>query len=46
MEVSNFLLEKEDKPEKGGGGVNVEMGGCYFFYYFTVQSQLLCVSEQ
>ena len=41
----NFLLERGDKPEKGGGGVDVEMGGLSLFYYFTVQSQLLCVWE-
>ena len=32
---------------KGGqtykGGVDVEMGGCHFFSYFTIQSYLLCV---
>ena len=28
----NFLLERGDKPVKGGGGgVDVEMGGCHFF---------------
>ena len=30
----NFLLEREDKPQKGG---------LPLFYYFTVQSHLLCV---
>ena len=32
-EVRKFLLEREDKPEKGegGGGVDVEMGSCHFF---------------
>ena len=34
--VRKFLLEREDKPEKWGG-VDVEIGGCHFFYYFTVQ---------
>ena len=30
--LQNFLLEQGDKPEKwGGGGVNIEMGGCHFF---------------
>ena len=28
--VQNFLLERGDKPEKGGGG-DAEMGGCHFF---------------
>ena len=28
--VRKFLLEREDKPEKGGG-VDVEIGGCHFF---------------
>ena len=37
----NFLLERGDKPEKEG--VNVEKGGCHFFYQFKVQSHLLCV---
>ena len=41
--VQNFLLEREDKPEKG---VDVEMGGCHFFYYFTVQSHLHCMWEK
>ena len=43
--VRNFLLERGDKPVKvGGGGVDVEMGvGLPLFYYFTVQSYLLCV---
>ena len=34
--VQNVLLERDDKPEKGGGGVPL-------FYYFKVQSHLLCV---
>ena len=39
-----FLLEREDKPEKG---VDVEMGrggrgGCHCFYYFTVQFSHIC----
>ena len=25
--VQTFLLERGDKPEKGGGGIDVEMGG-------------------
>ena len=37
--VLNFLLERGDKPD-------VEMGGCHFFYYFTVQSHLLCMWEK
>ena len=39
------MLERGDKPEKGGGGVDVEMegGGLALFYYFTVQSHLLCM---
>ena len=28
--VTKILLERGDNPEKGGG-VDVEMGGCYFF---------------
>ena len=37
-----FLARKGDKPEKGV--VDVEMGGGLpLFYYFTVQSHLLCV---
>ena len=30
-----FLRERRDKLEKGG--IYVKMGGCHFFYYFTVQ---------
>ena len=37
-----FFARKGDKPEKEGG-VDVEMGGLSLFYYFTVQSQLLCL---
>ena len=33
----NFLLERGDKLEK--------VGSCHFFYYFTVQSHLLCVGK-
>ena len=40
--VRNFLLERGDKPVMGGG-VDVEMWGLQLFYYFTVQSCLLCV---
>ena len=40
--VQSFLLERRDKPEKGGGVV-VEMGVATFFYYFIVQSHLLCL---
>ena len=34
LEVRNFLLERRDKPEKGGGGggVDVQLGGCQIFY--------------
>ena len=32
--VWNFLLERRDKPERG---VVVEIRGCHYFYYFTVQ---------
>ena len=42
MGRQNFLLEREDKPEKG---VDVEMGtggGCHCFYYFTVQFSHIC----
>ena len=42
--VRNFLLEREGKPEKGG--VDVEMRGCHFFSYFTVQSHLLYMLEK
>ena len=28
--VPKILLERGDNPEKGGG-IDVEMGGCYFF---------------
>ena len=41
--AQNFLLERGDKPVKGGGGVDVEIGGVATFLYFTVQSYLLCV---
>ena len=34
--------ERRDNPEKVGG-VDVEIGGCHFCYYFTVQLHLLCV---
>ena len=37
-----FCLKGEDKPVKGEG-VDVEMGLLPLFYYFTVQSYLLCV---
>ena len=37
--IRNFLLEKGDKPVKGGKGE----GGLPLFYYFTVQSYLLFV---
>ena len=44
--VQKFLLERRNRPEKGGG-VDVEMGngggGVTLFYYFAVQSHLLCV---
>ena len=47
IDFPHFLLEREDKPErKGGGGVDVEMGGCHFFYYVAVQLHLLCVWEK
>ena len=29
--------------KKGGG--DIEMGGCHFFWYFTVQLHLLCVGR-
>ena len=43
--VRNFFLESGDKPEKGGGGVDVEMGGLLLslLLYSSVQSHLLCV---
>ena len=34
---------RRDEPEKG---VDVEMGGCHFFYYFTIQSHLFCLWEK
>ena len=37
--IRNFLLEKGDKPVKGGKGER----GLPLFYYFTVQSYLLFV---
>ena len=37
--VQKILLEREVNPEKG---VDIEMGGCHFFY-FKVQLHLLCV---
>ena len=42
MRGLKFFARKGDKPEKEGG-VDVEMGGLSLFYYFTVQSQLLCL---
>ena len=41
--VQNVLLERGDKPEKGAGGLDIEMGGaCHFF--ITLQfSQVYCV---
>ena len=41
--VPKILLERGDNPENWGGGADIEMGGCHFFYYFTVQLHLLCV---
>ena len=39
-----MLLKRRDNPEKvEKGGVDIKMGGCHFFYYFTVQLHLLCV---
>ena len=38
----NFLLERGDKTEKGGGGVDVEMEGCHVF--ITLQfNHIYCV---
>ena len=46
MRVQNFLLERGDTTnEKGGGEVDVEMRRLPVFYYFTVQSHLLCVGK-
>ena len=43
MGVRNFFLERGDKLEKSVG-VDVEMGGCHFLYYFTVQfNRIYCV---
>ena len=41
-EVRNFLLEREDQPEMGGGGVDVEMRGLQLFLllYSSVQSHV------
>ena len=36
------MLERGNKPEKG---VDEEIGGLPLFYYFTVQSYLLCVEK-
>ena len=44
--VQHFLLERMDKPEKKRGGIDIEMGVATFFYYFKVQSHLLCVWEK
>ena len=30
-----MLLERVNKPERGGGGVDVEMGGCHFTLQFN-----------
>ena len=38
--VQNILLERGNKPERG---VDVEIGGCHFFYYFTVQFNLIYI---
>ena len=41
------MLDSGDKSDKGrGAGVDVEMGWWSLFYYFTVQSYLLCVWEK
>ena len=42
---TKFFARKggEDKPEKGGGGGWCRNGGLTLFYYFTVQSHLLCI---
>ena len=47
-EVQNVLLERRNKPVKRGGGGGRSWcrnggGGLSLFYYFTVQSYLLCV---
>ena len=39
--VRNVLLQRGDKPVKEGGSCRNE--GLLLFYYFTVQSYLLCV---
>ena len=49
--VQNFFLESGNKPEKGGrggrGGVDVEMGSCYFLLYFAVQfNHIYCVLRE
>ena len=36
--VPNILIERVNKPEKGGGGVNVEMGELALCHYFTYSS--------
>ena len=38
--IQNFLLERGNKK-----GVDKETGGLPLFYYFTVQSYLLCVEK-
>ena len=40
--VQNFLLERRDKPVKGGGGVDVEMEGCHFFITLQLHN-IYCV---
>ena len=47
--VRNFLLERGDKRERGGGagaGDSYRDRGLTLLYYFTVQSHLLCVGGE
>ena len=43
-EVPKIFLERGDNPEKGrgGGGVDVEMGGCHFFIILQF-SYIYCI---
>ena len=46
----NFLLERGDKPKRGGADVEISVcvwggGGCNFFYYCTVQFNCICILD-
>ena len=40
---SKIFAGKEWQPWKGGGKVDVDMGGFHFFYYYAIQLHLLHV---